>query len=526
MQQLNHYTLCALAGWLQDALCEGRCIEAFTQEADELVLLCKGGRAGARAVFIRISTDANLPHCVPVADYRRARTNSVNLLRAAEQKTITQIWVPAQERLLVFDLEDSYQLVIKLHGTRSNVLLLHEGFATEMFRSQLTDDLRFTLPAEREPVAVEDTFLANGKPTPALKNAYPALDKYLMAQVLKLLHGGETLPDSIAKSIEVATSPPYYVTNTPAGFWLLPPDEPHTQYENIAEALQAWLKLALRGAGYQAQVTERIKAVAAEMEKLEARQRNNRKSLEKLTTARSPEELGHIVLANLHKFIPGENTILADDPYTASTLTLKHNQGETPQQLAERYYVQHHKQQQESTQLEKHLQELATARTALAAEQLALAAIHTAADWKRYQQQYSIVKRTPQAAQAHTPYRTFVYQGYTILVGKGAADNDALTVQHARKEDLWLHARDVSGSHVVVRRRPGQQGDYPKPVLEYAAGLAAWYSKQRTSGLAPVSYTLRKYVRKNKTMPPGQVVLMQEKTLLVPPLDPKTTEEG
>ena len=70
-------------------------------------------------------------------------------------------------------------------------------------------------------------------------------------------------------------------------------------------------------------------------------------------------------------------------------------------------------------------------------------------------------------------YRTFVVDGFEILVGKASTDNDALTFDVAKGHDLWLHAGGgTPGSHVVVRVPEGN-ADVPRPVLEAAAALAA-----------------------------------------------------
>ena len=88
-------------------------------------------------------------------------------------------------------------------------------------------------------------------------------------------------------------------------------------------------------------------------------------------------------------------------------------------------------------------------------------------------------------------------------------------MQVAAKNDLWLHARDVSGSHVIVREKPGQK--FREPVIEKVAQLAAWHSKRRTDSLCPVIYTPRKYVRKMKGAPAGQVVVEKEQVVMVVP---------
>ena len=77
-------------------------------------------------------------------------------------------------------------------------------------------------------------------------------------------------------------------------------------------------------------------------------------------------------------------------------------------------------------------------------------------------------------------YETFEADGYEILVGQSARDNDRLTFDVADPQDLWLHVGGVPGSHVVVRNPGG--GEVPRPIVKRAAELAAFHSKARTAG--------------------------------------------
>ncbi|HUT76342.1 MAG TPA: NFACT RNA binding domain-containing protein [Polyangia bacterium] len=112
------------------------------------------------------------------------------------------------------------------------------------------------------------------------------------------------------------------------------------------------------------------------------------------------------------------------------------------------------------------------------------------------------------------PYREYlVGSGRPARVGRSAADNDRLTLRHARPDDLWLHARGMGGSHVVV---PMGRGEEPGPdLLVDAAHLAAHFSKARGEEDVEVTWTRRRYVQKPRGAPPGSVRLLQEKTILV-----------
>jgi predicted ribosome quality control (RQC) complex YloA/Tae2 family protein len=115
------------------------------------------------------------------------------------------------------------------------------------------------------------------------------------------------------------------------------------------------------------------------------------------------------------------------------------------------------------------------------------------------------------------PFRTFrTSGGLEVRVGRGSADNDRLTFGHSRPGDVWLHARSVPGSHVILRWGSPEHAPPARDLAE-AAGLAAWFSKARTSGLVAVDWTRRKHVRKPRGAPPGTVVPQRVKTVFVEP---------
>src|SRR5690606_29708430 len=124
--------------------------------------------------------------------------------------------------------------------------------------------------------------------------------------------------------------------------------------------------------------------------------------------------------------------------------------------------------------------------------------------------------RPEAVGEERVPYRRFEIQGWEVRVGKHARSNQVLTTRHAGPHDLWLHARGVPGSHVVVRR-PSRTAEVPRPVVEAAARLAAHFSEARTQPLAPVIVTERKYVRPVKGGPPGLVRVDREEVVLVEP---------
>lgn len=111
-----------------------------------------------------------------------------------------------------------------------------------------------------------------------------------------------------------------------------------------------------------------------------------------------------------------------------------------------------------------------------------------------------------------TPFRTFIARsGAKLLVGKGAADNDALTLHVAKPHDLWLHAKDKTGAHVIVPLAKGHT--CPAEDLVDAAHLAAHFSDAREEKIVDIQYTPKRHLRKPKGSGPGFVIVDREKVL-------------
>lgn len=121
------------------------------------------------------------------------------------------------------------------------------------------------------------------------------------------------------------------------------------------------------------------------------------------------------------------------------------------------------------------------------------------------------------------PLRFRSSEGYDILVGKNNRQNDLLTLKMAKALDIWLHVKDMPGSHVIIRTADNPKPFTDKTVYE-AAQIAAFYSKARGSSQVPVDYVAAKFVKKPAGAKPGMVIFTNNKTLYVTP-DEKIAEE-
>lgn len=118
---------------------------------------------------------------------------------------------------------------------------------------------------------------------------------------------------------------------------------------------------------------------------------------------------------------------------------------------------------------------------------------------------------------AHPPLEFKSPEGFTILIGRNNKQNDMLTTKLADKTDIWLHTKDITGSHVIIR---AEGKTVPDETIVYAARLAAFHSKAKNSSQVPVDYVPVKLVKKPAGSKPGMVIFTGNRTLYVTPLDP------
>ena len=114
------------------------------------------------------------------------------------------------------------------------------------------------------------------------------------------------------------------------------------------------------------------------------------------------------------------------------------------------------------------------------------------------------------------PYRTVLVLGFEVLAGRGSVENDHLTFAVAEADDVWLHvAGGTPGSHVVIRNP--QKAPVPRAVIEQAAAIAAWYSKERDAASVVVHFCRAAHVKKPRGAPAGLVEMSRHESVRVKP---------
>ncbi len=229
----------------------------------------------------------------------------------------------------------------------------------------------------------------------------------------------------------------------------------------------------------------------------------------------SARAIGDLILARYHEIPPGTSRVTLIG-FDGTSVDVELDPAEPAHANAARYYDRATKSERAADQLPRLLEKARVeveeledvarrVREGTAGEDEVIRTIGPAAPTPRGDRQTEAL-----------PYRPFRSSGgLEIRVGKGAKYNDDLTFRHSSPNDVWLHARHTAGAHVVLRWQG--EGRPPARDLQEAATLAALHSKARTSGSVPVDWTLRKYVRKPRKSPPGQVAVERTETLFVEP---------
>lgn len=287
--------------------------------------------------------------------------------------------------------------------------------------------------------------------------------------------------------------------------------------EIAAEPIEAtnWLyEKSARILFFQKEKDQVINLLKKRIRKSENYIAKNKEKLKEITASRNPEEVANILMANLHVVEKGLSKVVLTDFYSTEPITIKLNVKLSPQKNAENYYRKAKNRHQEIKSIKTNIKSKETLIDFLSKQILDIQDIESGKELRKYKKSNGLEQKRKNQNETH-PYHLFELDGWQILVGKNSKANDQLTLKVANKNDLWLHAKDVAGSHVVIKERPGQ--NFPNHIIEYAASLAAGNSKHKTDTLTPVIYTPKKFVRKIKGAPAGQVMVEKEEILMIEP---------
>ena len=266
--------------------------------------------------------------------------------------------------------------------------------------------------------------------------------------------------------------------------------------------------------------------IKAQLDKLRLKVQRLNEDMVKAMDADKYRLRGELLNANLHLVQPGARSVTVTSYYDGSTVEIPLDPKYSPARNAQNYYKKYGKSKtalkEKQIQLDETMAEIeylesvySYAERAASVEEVdLLRAELTESGYLR--QRKSRAKGARPGKTKPKPHSYTLPSGATVLVGRNNKENDFLTFKRASSTDIWLHTKDIPGSHVILLTEGGAPSEED---LRCAAQIAAYHSKGRNSANVPVDYTKVRYVKKPAGAKPGFVIFTHNRTLYVDPSD-------
>ncbi|MCM1985380.1 Rqc2 family fibronectin-binding protein [Lyngbya confervoides] len=293
---------------------------------------------------------------------------------------------------------------------------------------------------------------------------------------------------------------------------------------SVSEMLQQYYGEALAVQAFERLRHQLVQAVGVRLKKLGQKADQFQRQLMAEAEADQIRDQADLLMAYLHRWQPGMATIVLQDFVTGKDRTISLDPELNAVQNAQKLYKKHQKLKRSRDYIQPLLHEVQREMAYLDQVDATIASLETYEtdlDLEALQEireelvqegYLSLPGDRRRSSTAQTHYRSLkTPSGFTVLVGRNNQQNDHLTFKTAGSYDLWFHAQEISGSHVLLRLDAGvavQEDD-----LQFCANVAAYFSRARQSDQVPVVYTQPKYVFKPKGAKPGMAIYQQEQVL-------------
>lgn len=294
---------------------------------------------------------------------------------------------------------------------------------------------------------------------------------------------------------------------------------PGRDFPSLSSALEHWSTAFRTQSDFRALLTRLQAAVAAAQARVKRTLAKQDVELERAEGHEHLRQIGDTILASLDEIPRGATQIKLDNVHTGEPLAIRLDPDKSPSSNAAHYYKRYQKFKNGLVKVKARIARGQEQMEYLSSLEYALEAATNLADLmevRREMEEQGILGKAERSKPRLQPQQDYLVfqspQGDPILVGKNNRQNEELTLRKAQKNHFWLHCRHYPGSHVILCT------DNPdRASLEYAASLAAWYSKARSSPKVEVVWTRVKNVKKIPGAKPGMVQYTDYRSTLIEP---------
>ena len=405
-----------------------------------------------------------LSRTVVIKDKPNEKTNSIKLASTAFNLSNTAV---SNSKIREEEINESYILYIKLWNNAANIILCTEDniILEPMFRrperKEIKDEI-FILPEIKlEKIAEAET-------------KFPVRDW-----------------PANQSSEDINQGKPFNSFNSYVDYWYSEHAD-NLSRESLLEKAEKWYNINLS--------------------KKESALENLLKKQNEFANAEQLKHQGDLILSYGHLIQPESKYLECEDYETGKTLRLLIDPNKTAQENAAQYYKNYKK---AISGAEEITHDIEIAKTQIEKLKKQYEEILNEKNPVKIEQILRKDSKPKQQIKKSHPGLDYTINGWLLLVGRDANENDELLRHHVRGDDLWLHVRDFPGGYVFIKARKGKT--VPLDILLDGANLAIYYSKARNAGTTDLYYTHVKYLRRAQNGPKGLVIPTQEKNLCVTP---------
>ncbi|MCO4612380.1 fibronectin/fibrinogen-binding protein [Streptococcus infantarius subsp. infantarius] len=529
---------------LQDELLYGRIQKVNQPFEHELVLTIRNNRKNYKLLLSAHPVFGRLQ--ITKTDFQNPQTPNTftmimrKYLQGAVIENITQI---ENDRVLEIAFSNKNEigdnikvtLVVEIMGKHSNIILIdkaeskiiesikHIGFSQNSYRTILPGSTYIAPPKTdaKNPFTVSDKKLFEILQTEDLAPRHlQKLFQGLGRDTAENL--AAQLSDDKLKQFRAFFARPVQPNMTDKSFAAVPFDKSGQTFDSLSELLDIFYQDKAERDRVNQQSSDLIHRVQTELDKNIKKLAKQEKELAATENAEEFRQKGELLTTYLSMVPNNQDQVELDNYYTNEKITIALDKSLTPNQNAQRYFKKYQKLKEAVKHLTGLIEETKHTITYLESVETALshASISDIEDIREELVETGFVKRRTRDKRhkRKKPEQYLASDGKTIImVGRNNLQNDELTFKMAKKGELWFHAKDIPGSHVLIKDNLNPSDE----VKTDAAELAAYYSKARLSNLIQVDMIEAKKLNKPTGAKPGFVTYTGQKTLRVTPTEEK-----
>ncbi|WP_270743588.1 Rqc2 family fibronectin-binding protein [Streptococcus infantarius] len=529
---------------LQDELLYGRIQKVNQPFEHELVLTIRNNRKNYKMLLSAHPVFGRLQ--ITKTDFQNPQTPNTftmimrKYLQGAVIENITQI---ENDRVLEIAFSNKNEigdnikvtLVVEIMGKHSNIILIdkaeskiiesikHIGFSQNSYRTILPGSTYIAPPKTdaKNPFTVSDEKLFEILQTEDLAPRHlQKLFQGLGRDTAENL--AAQLSDDKLKQFRAFFARPVQPNMTDKSFAAVPFDKSGQTFDSLSELLDVFYQDKAERDRVNQQSSDLIHRVQTELDKNIKKLAKQEKELAATENAEEFRQKGELLTTYLSMVPNNQDQVELDNYYTNEKITISLDKSLTPNQNAQRYFKKYQKLKEAVKHLTGLIEE--TKHTIIYLESVETALSHASIsdieDIREELVETGFVKRRTRDKRhkRKKPEQYLASDGKTIImVGRNNLQNDELTFKMAKKGELWFHAKDIPGSHVLIKDNLNPSDE----VKTDAAELAAYYSKARLSNLIQVDMIEAKKLNKPTGAKPGFVTYTGQKTLRVTPTEEK-----